>query len=199
MVIIIDYKVGNVGSISNMIKYIGFDALISNDINKIKSASKIILPGVGSFDHGMKNLKNSNLIEVLNEKVLNDKIPILGICLGAQLLTKSSQEGNEIGLGYLEALTLKFNENNLKLPHMGWNYIDINKKSLLMVDLPEKSKFYFVHKYYMKGKKEDVLTTTEYGSSFHSSLEKDNIFAVQFHPEKSHKYGMQLMKNFMRL
>jgi glutamine amidotransferase len=201
MVVIIDYGVGNLGSIQNMLKKIGSNVKITNDANEIKSASKLILPGVGNFDYGMKNLESNNLIEILNDVVFNKKTPILGICLGAQLMTKSSEEGEKNGLGWFDAEVVKFNfekVTNLKVPHMGWDTVESIKENLLTKDLYINSKFYFVHSYYIKSAiKNDIMFTTHYGNEFISGLNKDNIFAVQFHPEKSHKYGLKLMQNFV--
>ncbi|MBN8696783.1 MAG: imidazole glycerol phosphate synthase subunit HisH [Bacteroidetes bacterium] len=203
MITIIDYGIGNVGSIKNMLKKVGSKSQITSDLNEIKKADKLILPGVGSFDFGMTQLKNSNLISILNQKVLVEKKPILGICLGMQLLTKSSEEGKEAGLGWVDARTLKFkfeDDINLKVPHMGWNDIQIKKDSKLLRDLPIPSKFYFVHSYYVKC--EDVSNTilsSTYGHEFTCGIEKENILGVQFHPEKSHKFGMKILKNFSEL
>jgi glutamine amidotransferase len=203
MVVIIDYGVGNLGSIQNMLKKIGSNVKITNNADEIKSASKIILPGVGNFDYGMKNLESNNLIEILNEVVFNKKTPILGICLGAQLMTKSSEEGERNGLGWFDADVVKFNfekVKNLKVPHMGWDTVESKRENLLTKDLYINSKFYFVHSYYIKSTiKNDIMFTTHYGNEFVSGLNKDNIYAVQFHPEKSHKYGMRLMQNFVNI
>ena len=203
MVVIIDYGVGNLGSIQNMLKKIGSNVKITNDAEEIKSASKIILPGVGNFDYGMKNLESNNLIEILNEVVFNKKTPILGICLGAQLMTKSSEEGERNGLSWFDAEVVKFNfekETNLKVPHMGWDTVNVKRNNLLTEDLFIDSKFYFVHSYYIKSSmNDDIMFTTNYGNEFVSGLNRDNIYAVQFHPEKSHKYGMKLMQNFVNI
>jgi len=148
-------------------------------------------------------LQESNLIEVLNKKVLDDKIPLLGICLGAQLLGNRSEEGVLSGLGWIDMEVVKFDKakmpENLKIPHMSWNEIKIKKQSKLLEGLNDESRFYFVHSYHLKCKNEDdVLATTNYGYEFTSAVEKENIFGVQFHPEKSHKYGMRLLENFNR-
>jgi glutamine amidotransferase len=203
MIVIIDYNVGNIGSILNMLKKIGVQGDITSDISKIESADKIILPGVGSFDTGMENLKNLGLLEVLNKKVLVQKTPVLGICLGMQLLTKGSEEGSLPGLGWIDGCVKRFALDafpDLKVPHMGWDYVSVKKESLLFKDMYEEPKFYFVHSYYVSPTNaSDVLTTTNYGLEFCSSLENGNIFGAQFHPEKSHKYGMKLLKNFADL
>jgi len=203
MITIIDYGMGNLGSILNMFKKIGYEAEITSDLEKIKNSEKIVLPGVGSFDNGMANLNKLNLINILNTLVLEKHIPILGICLGMQLITNSSQEGKLKGLGWVDANTLKFkfSKNNIKIPHMGWNNINIKKINPLLKNLNDsETRFYFVHSYYVKcNQKNDILTTTEYGFDFASSIQKDNIYGVQFHPEKSHKFGMKLFENFAKI
>ncbi len=198
MVIIVDYGMGNLGSIANMIKKVGHKSIITSDVQKIKNATKLILPGVGAFDNGMRHLKDSGLIEVLNHKVLIEKIPILGICLGMQLMTNSSEEGTIAGLGWIDAQARKFVSDELKVPHMGWNVVKHKKSSKLFDELKTEKRFYFVHSYYVScNSKDDILTTTPYGHDFISSYEKDNVIGVQFHPEKSHKFGMNLMRNFL--
>ena len=203
MITIIDYGVGNLGSIRNMLKKLGQASEISSDINKIKEADKLILPGVGSFDYGMTKLNEYGFIEVLNEKVMIEKVPILGICLGVQLMTKSSKEGQLPGLGWFDAETVPFEfsvTNELIVPHMGWNTVTPDKESKLFQDMYEESKFYFVHSFHLKANlKSDELLITEYGYNFVSALEHENIVGVQFHPEKSHKYGLKLLKNFAEL
>jgi len=203
MIVIIDYNMGNPGSIANMIKKIGYESIITQDIKIIKRAEKIILPGVGSFDKGVYNLKNLNLWDILNYKVIEEKTPILGICLGMQLMTEKSEEGNEQGFGWIhsETIKFKFNGNHLKIPHMGWNNIKLVKDSKLFKNIEnQENRFYFVHSYHVVSKnQEDILTTTYYGYDFVSSFEKDNIIGVQFHPEKSHKYGLSLLKNYLEI
>jgi len=206
MIVIIDYKTGNTGSLLNMLKKIGAEAIISSEISEIKKADKLILPGVGAFDAGMINLNNSGFLEVINKKVIIDKTPILGICLGMQLFAKESEEGELKGLGWIDAKTIRFRFdetkilNNLKIPHMGWNTIDIHKNNLLFKGMPEESKFYFVHSFHLLcNNKEDILATTNYGYDFASIIRRNNIIGAQFHPEKSHKYGMKLLKNFAEL
>lgn len=205
MIVIINYDVGNLGSILNMLKKIGAEAIISSNQEDIKKADKLILPGVGSFNYGMEKLQQSGLIELLNRKVLNEKTPILGICLGLQLFTKKSEEGKLNGMGWIDAQTVKFQFNSeqkqLKIPHMGWNEVAVKKQSVLFKDMSfEESRFYFVHSYYVQcNQEQDILTTTHYGYDFHSGVEKENIVGVQFHPEKSHKFGLKLLKNFVEL
>lgn len=198
MTIVIDYGMGNLGSIANMIKKVGHKCIITSDLAEIKKATKLILPGVGSFDNGMKNLKELGMIEVLNQKVLSEKTPILGICLGMQLMTKSSEEGKLAGLGWIDAQTKKFVSDTLKIPHMGWNVIKHQKESKLFEECESQKRFYFVHSYCVSCNQEvDILTNTNYTLDFVSSFEKENIVGVQFHPEKSHKFGMSLIKNFV--
>ncbi len=202
MITIIDYGAGNIGSIQNMIRKIGGQAIVSSKEEDIYNAEKLILPGVGSFDYGMRQLNNSGLIESLNKKVLVDKTPILGICLGVQLFTKGSEEGDLEGLSWFDAETIKFNipsERKLKVPHMGWNEVVLKKESKLFTDMYDDPRFYFVHTYHLKSNSpEDVLTETTYGYNFVSALEKENIVGVQFHPEKSHKFGMKILSNFIQ-
>jgi glutamine amidotransferase len=201
MIVIVDYKMGNLGSISNIIKKIGYTSIVTSDIEIISKASKIILPGVGSFEKAMGNLQQMNLINVLNEKVIAHKTPTLGICLGMQLLTNSSEEGNVKGLGWIDAETIKFDLNtypDLKIPHMGWNEVSFPQSHFLTSGFSENSRFYFVHSYHVVcSSKDNILMKTKYGFDFTSAIVKDNILGVQFHPEKSHKFGMQLFKNFI--
>ena len=201
MITIVDYKTGNLGSIRNILKKIGADSVITSDRNVIAEASKIILPGVGAFDTGMRNLNELGLVSVLNQKALVEKIPVLGICLGMQLLSEGSEEGLLPGLGWVKGKNVRFrfmNTTDHKIPHMGWNFITVKKESKLFTDMYPDPRFYFVHSYYfMPEESGDVLTTTLYESEFTSSVEKGNILGMQFHPEKSHKFGMKLLKNFV--
>ncbi len=203
MITIIDYKTGNLGSIQNMLRKIRVESIVTSEPSVIAEATKIILPGVGSFDQGMENLINLNIIEILNNKVRADKTPVLGICLGMQLMTQRSEEGKLKGLGWIEAETIRFRFNDparYKSPHMGWNTIRQKKESRLLKAMAPESRFYFVHSYYVRLKNpSDILTSTEYEGEFTSSFEKENITGVQFHPEKSHKFGMALLKNFANL
>lgn len=204
MLVIIDYGVGNLGSILNMLKRIGVSAIISSNENDIQNASKLILPGVGSFDYGIEQLEKYGFVDILNNKVLEENTCILGICLGAQLLAKTSEEGKKKGLGWIDMEVVRFKNDkmppDLKIPNMGWNDISIKKESPLFKDMHEDPRFYFVHSYHFMLKESDViLTTTQYGYEFVSAIEKDNIIGVQFHPEKSHKFGMRFLKNFAKL
>lgn len=206
MIVIIDYNMGNIGSIFNILHKIGADALISYKLSDINNAERIILPGVGSFDAGMANLKKLDLIDILLKALTVRKIPFLGICLGMQLLTRCSEEGHSRGLGVIEAKTMKFNFENhsshLKTPHVGWNSVVLNKANKIFYNIdPHENRFYFSHSYYvvMDNAQDNILTTTFYGYEFISAIQKENIIGVQFHPEKSHKSGMQLLKNFAEM
>lgn len=201
--VIVDYEMGNVGSIRNMLKYLGFSAVISRDENVLRSAKRLILAGVGAFDSGMRNLNKFDLIPLLRQQVFEAGVPIIGLCLGMQLFTKSSDEGELPGLGWLPAATKKFKfENgnaNLKIPHMGWNQVVVKKDSPLVRDLPAEPRFYFVHSYYCVAEDQsDILLETEYGGRFTSGMSRGNVYGVQFHPEKSHKFGMKILDNFVR-
>ena len=203
MLTIIDYKAGNVRSIQNMLKKIGVKSLISNKPEDIEKANRLILPGVGAFDYGMEQLEKSGLISVLNKKVLEEKTPILGICLGAQLFTRSSSEGSKKGLAWLDAETVAFDTTKLpsgyKVPHMGWAEIEYKENCRLFNNMHEyPPRFYFVHSYHLQSNNENqIIATSTYGYKFVVGLKKENITGVQFHPEKSHKFGMQFLKNFI--
>jgi imidazole glycerol-phosphate synthase subunit HisH len=203
MIVIIDYGLGNLASVLNMFKKIGVkEAVVSGDMNVIAKAGKILLPGVGAFDAGMNNLEKSGLIPVLNQKALNEKVPVLGICLGMQLLTKRSEEGQKPGLGWIDAETVKFHPDpalKLKVPNMGWNYIEVKRPNPL-VDQESRNRFYFVHSYYVRCFDESQsLATSNFGVDFTCMVNKDNIFGAQFHPEKSLKFGMKVLGNFARI
>lgn len=203
MITIIDFGMGNLGSIKNMLVRMNYKAEITSDLDTIRNAEKLILPGVGAFDMAMTNLKNQGLIPILNELVLKDKVPILGICLGMQLMSSKSEEGVLEGLNWIEADTPRFRfdiDLNLRIPHMGWNTIEIKQESCLFEGMYEEPRFYFVHSYYVKcHSEENILATTNYGIKFTSSIVRENIKGVQFHPEKSHKFGMKVLENFAEL
>ena len=201
MITIIDYNTGNLGSIKNMLKRLGIASQITNDKGAIENAEKLILPGVGHFDYGMHQLHNSGLIPLLNKKVLEDKTPILGICLGVQLLTETSEEGTEKGLGWIKGKTIAFDKNKLaanqKIPNMGWTDVENYQQSNLFEGMYDEPRFYFVHSFHLELEdKNDYLVTAKYGYDFAAGIEHKNILGVQFHPEKSHKYGMKLLENF---
>lgn len=204
MIVIVDYGVGNLGSIANMFKKVGVKAVPSSDPAVIESAGKLVLPGIGAFDAGMEKLNERGLVPLLNHLVLEKGIDILGHCLGLQLMTRKSEEGQLPGLGWFEAGTLRFNfdasHSSLKVPHMGWNTLDICRPHPLLSNLPEDSRFYFVHSYFVKSDDPSaVVAVTDYGRPFHSVLAKANIMGAQFHPEKSHKFGMRVLKNFAEM
>lgn len=195
---------GNLGSIDNMLKKIGVEVKISSELADIASATKLILPGVGSFDNGMNNLRELGLLDVLKEQVLCQNTPILGICLGMQLFTGSSEEGTQPGLGWIDAETVRFSfpdeMAHLRVPHMGWNTIDVKYKGSILDDLYDEPRFYFVHSYHVRcSRQANVLATARYGYDFHSAVIKGNIIGTQFHPEKSHKYGLRVLQNFVEL
>jgi imidazole glycerol-phosphate synthase subunit HisH len=201
MIVIIDCGMGNVGSVANMLKKIGVPAILSADPGQIAAASKLILPGVGAFNHGMQTLHSRKLVPVLNERVMLRGVPILGICLGMQLFTESSEEGEVPGLGWVKSRTVRFRPTEqqplLRVPHMGWNTVDIRKPSGLFRNHDESLRYYFVHSYYVTCEEDqDVTAVTSYGVNFVSAFERNNVLGVQFHPEKSHKFGMKLLENF---
>uniref|UniRef100_UPI004047FF1E imidazole glycerol phosphate synthase subunit HisH n=2 Tax=Roseivirga sp. TaxID=1964215 RepID=UPI004047FF1E len=203
MITIVDYGVGNLGSIQNMLRYLGYESQISDSKAQIEEAEKLILPGIGSFDFGMSQLAKRDMIDVLNYKILDQKKPVLGICLGVQLMTRGSEEGELDGLGWFQADTVRFEFSDLgedfSIPHMGWNFINTHKDSALNEKMHDNSKFYFVHSYHLKADDPtDVLYVTRHGYDFAAALEKDNMVGCQFHPEKSHKYGMRLLDNFVK-
>ena len=198
---IIDYGMGNLRSVQKAFEKIGVKATITNDKKEIQNASKIILPGVGAFKDAMANLNELELISILNEEVLEKKKPFLGICLGMQLVAKTSEEfGLTNGLGWIDAKIVRFPKSELKVPHVGWNDINFTKESLLFENIPNNKDFYFVHSYYFDNQdKECVIATCKYGIDFTCSIQKENIFSTQFHPEKSQTYGLQILKNFASL
>jgi imidazole glycerol-phosphate synthase subunit HisH len=195
MIVILDYGMGNVKSISNMLTKIGVENSITSDVSKINDADKYILPGVGSFDEGMSRICKSGWLVALEHNVLELKKPILGICLGMQLLTKRSEEGSSAGLSWINAKVVKFKNSDLMVPHMGWNTIKTADSSLF--DNLTNSRFYFVHSFYVPvSGKNNIIAKTKYGIDFGCAIQNENIYGVQFHPEKSHKFGMQFLKNF---
>lgn len=202
-VVIVDYGMGNLHSIRKKLIRLNVTPIVSCHPADIKNADKIILPGVGHFKKAMERLIELDLIGVLNEAVLIQKKPILGICLGMQLFANKSEEGNAKGLGWINADVEKLKVTDTlryKIPHMGWNQVEIEKKSQLMTNIPNQSEFYFVHSYYLKpNDKSDILNTTHFESTFTSAIEKENIFGVQYHPEKSHDIGETLLKNFIAI
>ena len=200
MITIIDYGVGNLASIQNMLRKAGINSIISKDKKNIGSAAKILLPGMGAFDNCMVKFNESGFREIIETKVLAEKVPVLGICIGLQMLMESSEEGNLPGLGWVKGNTIAFNrkliKEELKIPNMGWLEITGKKKSGLLTNL-EGARFYFAHSFHVQpDDKSNELITANYGYEFTAGIEKNNILGVQFHPEKSHRYGMVLLKNF---
>ncbi|MDO8427408.1 MAG: imidazole glycerol phosphate synthase subunit HisH [Deltaproteobacteria bacterium] len=200
MIAVIDYDMGNLRSVTKALEKVGAKAAVTRDPKVINGASHIVLPGVGAFKDCMRNLNDYGLIEPILKSIEAGK-PFLGICLGLQLLFEESTEfGLYRGLGVIKGNVVRFPESDLKVPHMGWNNVKAHKGSALLKGLPESPFFYFVHSYYAVPEDKGVnLTTTDYGIEFTSSIEKDNIMACQFHPEKSQKAGLKVLKNFSEL
>lgn len=203
MVAVVDYGLGNLGSIANMLKVIGEKSVITSEKEKIAKADRIILPGVGAYDAGMTNLEQRGLVEFLKEQADSGK-PIMGICLGMQLLGRGSEEGEKNGLGLIPFDNVRFNipdNMNLKVPHMGWDIVDFKQKdNKLLEGIGENQRYYFVHSYHaVCDNVENVLMTCDYGYEFAAAVCKDNVYGVQFHPEKSHDFGMRLFENFVRI
>lgn len=201
MIAIIDYGLGNLGSIANMLKVIGEKSVITSDRKEIEAADKIILPGVGAFDAGMSRLKEAGLVELLKTQALEVKKPVLGICLGMQLLGRKSEEGSLPGLGLIPFDNLRFclDDTELKVPHMGWDIVSFQQNNPLLEGLLGTQRYYFVHSFYAKCDSPDnVLMTCDYGHEFAAAVVSGNIYGVQFHPEKSHDFGMALLTNFVK-
>lgn len=204
MITIVDYGSGNINAITNIYDLLKTPYNIASGAQQLEKAEKIILPGVGSFDYCMAKLNNSGLKEILNKKVLEQKTPVLGICIGLHLMASGSEEGKLPGLGWIKGSVKRFDETKLqykpKVPHMGWNTIKIQKAQELFLDVNEEQGFYFIHSFYMEvDNTENIMTRTNYGHNFVSGIIEDNIYAVQFHPEKSHSNGMKLLRNFSRI
>ena len=201
---IIDYGMGNLLSVQNAIEYIGQKVKIISNPAEIKSVDKLILPGVGAFDDCVQNLKSNGFIESLNEEVLINKVPILGICLGMQVMALSSEEGSlgSNGLGWFDAQIVKIqpSDNTFRIPHVGWSTLKTTSNSIFKAIPKENADFYFVHSYYMSCKnQDDVIATFEHGGEFTAAVHKENIYGMQFHPEKSQTYGLQILENFISI
>ena len=201
MIVVVDYGVGNLGSIVNMFKKVGEKVVASSEPEVLRNAEKLILPGVGAFDAAMRKFHETGLVPVVGELVLEKKIPVLGLCVGLQLMTKGSEEGKLEGLGWFDAETIRFKfdaaNTHLKVPHMGWNTAEVCREHPLVAEWDPESRFYFVHSYHVVAAELDaVLAETDYGVKIHSILGRGNIMGTQFHPEKSHRFGMRLLKNF---
>jgi glutamine amidotransferase len=201
MIAIVDCGIGNLGSVLNMLRRVGAPAVVTGDPGVVADAEKLVLPGVGAFDHGMTSLRRSGLIPTLERRVLNEGVPILGICLGLQLFMQSSEEGVEPGLGWLHGRTVRFRlgddrHEGLKVPHMGWNTVKPARPGV-WPSLRDGPRFYFVHSYHVEcDDAADVLATARYGYDFAAAARRGNVVGVQFHPEKSHRYGMALLRDF---
>ena len=201
MVGIINYGLGNLGSIQNMLKVIGEKSVISSNRIELDKCDRYILPGVGAFDTGISKLEEGELAEYIKSKALVERKPILGICLGMQLLGRKSEEGTLPGLGLIPFDNVKFklDDTNLRVPHMGWDIVDFKQESPLLLNLQGQQRYYFVHSYHAQcDSNENVLMTCDYGYEFAAAVVQDNIMGVQFHPEKSHDFGMALLKNFVK-
>jgi imidazole glycerol-phosphate synthase subunit HisH len=199
---IVDYGIGNLGSIKNMLARLGADVDITDDPAKLERASKLILPGVGAFDAGMQQLLDSGLRKILDHAALVRKVPVAGICLGMQLMTEGSEEGKLPGLGWVPANTVRFQpqaDGMLKIPHMGWNSVTITKSSPVLDYLDASARFYFVHSYFIRcAEASSVLLQARYGDTlFDAAFQRGNLFGFQFHPEKSHRFGMALLRGFL--
>ncbi len=201
MIVVVDYGMANIGSVLNMFSKVGAAAVASADAATIRTADKLVLPGVGAFDQAMARLRRLDLVGPLNEMALERRIPVLGICLGMQLLLDSSEEGDSRGLGWIAGQAKRFTfdgtDSRLRIPHMGWNELKVRKKSVLFEGVTEPQRYYFVHSYHAQcEQQDDVLGTAEYGYEFAAAVERGNISATQFHPEKSHRFGMRLLQAF---
>lgn len=200
MVCVVDYELCNVGSVVNMLKKLGAPAIASGKSEDIESAEKVILPGVGSYDAAMAQIDRMNLKGALNRVALESEKPVLGICLGMHLMGDSSEEGSASGLGWIPGKVVRFDFSDgpkKKIPHMGWNFCESRSDALLFQDFESQARFYFVHSYHYQCQDQYVQATTNYGMNFPSAIRSKNIFGAQFHPEKSHKYGLRFLKNFL--
>lgn len=202
-VVIVDYGTGNFSSVERSIARLGAECVVSSRAEDIESCDKLILAGVGHFDSAMSRLRDSGLIAALEKAVLVDRKPVLGICLGMELMAKTSEEGSTTGLGWLDADAVRFRPSDklrYKVPHIGWNRVRVKKDSRLMRKIPESAEFYFLHSYHLRlGDGSVLLNDARYETAFPAAIEKGNIFGVQYHPEKSHQVGLQLLKNFIDL
>ena len=199
---IVSYGVGNIGSLVNIISKSGADPIIAEKPSQLKGSKNIILPGVGAFDNAMKKLKDKGFYEALYDHAMTKQYPILGICIGMHLLTRGSEEGEINGMGIINAETIKFKENNLPekhpIPHMGWNRVRFKENTIFYDKNLTGQRFYFVHSYYVVcDDDKDVMSNTEYGHTFASSFKRDNVIGVQFHPEKSHRFGIKFFNNYI--
>lgn len=201
MIVVVDYGVGNLASIVNMLRRLGVALVVSSDIAVIGTADRLILPGVGAFDHAMQKLRTGKLLPAIEHRVLADRIPILGLCLGAQLLTSASEEGRERGLGWVDATTVRFDATmvsaRLSIPHMGWSNLKSVRPHPLLETEEREPRFYFAHSYHIRCDDPTLsIGTATYGYEFTAAIAHNNVMGVQFHPEKSHVFGMRLLRNF---
>jgi glutamine amidotransferase len=197
MITIIDYGLGNVLAFANSYKRLNVPVAIARGPADLARASKLILPGVGSFDHAMGLLNGSGMRPTLDELVLGKRVPVLGVCVGMQMLARASEEGREAGLRWVQGDVCRLDSPGAHLPHMGWNDVEPREAGGLFAGLESDARFYFLHSYYFKADRDaDVLATAEYGRAFACAVRSGNIFGVQFHPEKSHRFGMRLLQNF---
>jgi glutamine amidotransferase len=201
MIAIVDYGLGNISAFVNVYNRLNIPVMVASQSNQLLEATKLILPGVGSFDFAMQQLNESGMRETLDELVLKEKIPVLGICVGMQMLANSSEEGILPGLGWIDGKVVRFDPSTFKhpasIPHMGWNDVVPVTTTSLFQNLEHDARFYFLHSYYFCcNRQKDIIATTDYGIQFTCAVGSENIFGVQFHPEKSHGWGVQLLKNF---
>ena len=197
MILVLDYGLGNLTSVYRAFKRIGAEVKITNNPSEIQSADKIILPGVGHFVRGMEQIKSTGFYDEINEFVLGKQKPVLGICLGMQLMTNYSEEGNIDGLGWINGKTKKIT-TDLRIPHIGWNTLNFKNNSDLFKHKDESAQYYFVHSYSIQCENEnEIIATTNYGEEFVTVFQKNNIFGTQFHPEKSHEQGLKILTNFV--
>jgi len=204
MIAIIDYGVGNIRAFANIYKQLNVPIKVVQNFTDLNDVTKLILPGVGAFDHAMTQLNQSGMREALDDLVMNKNIPVIGICVGMQMLAKSSDEGTLPGLGWIDASVKKFDESKIlyttHLPHMGWNDVKPIKENPILTGLEVDAKFYFLHSYYFQcNDNENTVASTNYGIEFTCVVNRNNIYGVQFHPEKSHQYGIQLLNNFAKI
>jgi glutamine amidotransferase len=197
MITIIDYGLGNVLAFWNVYRRLNIAVGVAKAASELRNATKLILPGVGAFDHAMELLQRSGMRETLDEMVLARSVPVLGVCVGMQILAASSEEGKSRGLGWIEGDVRKFDGASARLPHMGWNDVKPAGSSALFAGLESDARFYFLHSYYFHcARSENILAEAEYGTTFSCAIQSNHVFGVQFHPEKSHRYGVRLLKNF---
>lgn len=200
--VVVDAGIGNLGAIPNMLKRIGASATITNERSQIQAADRLILPGVGAFDPAMQTLNDLGIVDALTEKATVERVPILGVCLGMQLLFERSEEGNLPGLGWIPGRVVRFRLNGddrrLRIPHMGWNWVERANEAALLAGFEETPRFYFAHSYHVDPTDvADVAGWTEYGYRFAASVQHENIGGIQFHPEKSHRFGLKVFENFL--